>query len=282
MIRQHAPAKLNLTLNVLGRRADGYHEVRTVLQTVSLFDELTFAPAADLRFTCSDPRLAGPDNLVLRAARLLQQQAGVAAGAAIHLLKRIPVASGLGGGSSDAAAALLGLSRLWGLEYSREQLQPLAAQLGSDVPFFLWGGTALAEGRGERITPLRPLRELWFVLLPASAAAPEKTKQLFAALTPEDYSAGDATERLLAQLRDGTVDPAAFANDMTAAACRLFPAVRAAFAALDRLGARPHLSGAGPSVFAATVDREEAARWAAALHAAGVPALLVEPVSTVR
>jgi 4-diphosphocytidyl-2-C-methyl-D-erythritol kinase len=282
MIRLLAPAKVNLTLEVLGRRPDGYHELRTVLQTVSLYDELLLSSSDDLHFTCSEARLSGQDNLVVRAAQLLAERAGVRGGATIHLVKRIPAAAGLGGGSSDAATALVGLARLWELDWSIERLQPLAAELGSDVPFFLWGGTALAEGRGERVTPLPPVAGMWFVLLPASDEAGGKTKRIFAALTPVDYSSGEATARLVAQLRGGRADPAAFANDLTAAARRLFPPVNAAFSALAAVGARPHLAGAGPSVFAATTDRAEAERWAEALRARGVTAVVAEAVSNGR
>ena len=147
MLRLPAPAKVNLTFEVLGRRADGYHEVRTILQAISLADELAFEEADALTLTV-EPAGAAPveENLVLTAARLLQREVGVSGGAAIHLVKRIPTAGGLGGGSSDAATALLGLRRLWGLDLDAAALRALAARLGSDVPFFVSGGTALGEG----------------------------------------------------------------------------------------------------------------------------------------
>ena len=155
VIRLQAPAKINLTLEVLGRRADGYHEVRTVLAAVDIADELELSEADGLALTV-EPEGAVPveDNLVLRAAALLRDAAPAGAGAAIVLHKRIPVAGGLGGGSSDAAAALLGLRRLWDLDLSDRTLAELAALLGADVPFFLRGGTALAAGRGEQLTVL--------------------------------------------------------------------------------------------------------------------------------
>jgi 4-diphosphocytidyl-2-C-methyl-D-erythritol kinase len=282
MIRLRAPAKLNLTLDVVGRRPDGYHELRSILQTISLADEVRVAPNEDLKFTCSDPALAGLDNLVWRAATLLRDEAGIREGAAIELDKRVPAAAGLGGGSSDAAAALVGLARLWRLDWPLERLAALAASLGSDVPFFLWGGTALAEGRGERIRPLPPLAGLWFVLLPASAREPDKTRRIFAALPAADYSRGEATARIEAQLLAGRVDPADFANDLTATARRLFPDIERPWTALTAIGAQPHLSGAGPSVFAATADRGEADRWAERLGAAGFEALVVAPLSSGR
>ena len=167
----HCYAKINLTLEILGKRADGYHEVRTVMQTVGLADRLEVSAAADLSFTCSDPALATPDNLVYRAARLLQADYGARAGAALRLEKRIPVAAGMGGGSSDAAATIVALNRLWNLQLSPTEQRRLAAALGSDVPFFLTGGTALATGRGERITPLPPLPQYWIALRTAAPRA---------------------------------------------------------------------------------------------------------------
>ena len=173
-----APAKLNLTLEILGRRKDGYHNIASVMQTVGLQDTLHFAPRAgdEIVVECDTPDLAENParNLVWRAARLVQQARSVAAGATIRLDKAIPLAAGLGGGSSDAAATLRGLSRLWDLALSEAELQNLASLLGSDVAFFLRGGTALAEGRGEGITPLRPLTTGWFVLVTPALPCPTR------------------------------------------------------------------------------------------------------------
>src|SRR5216683_776287 len=148
-------AKVNLALEVLGRRPDGYHELSTVLQAVDLFDRLTVETAEAITLETSDPALPTDDgNLVIRAARLLRKTAGVEAGARIVLDKRIPVAAGLGGGSSDAAATLWGLNHLWGLRWRRERLIALATGLGMDVPFFLGPGRALGTGRGEVLKAL--------------------------------------------------------------------------------------------------------------------------------
>ncbi|HEY7869399.1 MAG TPA: 4-(cytidine 5'-diphospho)-2-C-methyl-D-erythritol kinase, partial [Methylomirabilota bacterium] len=150
-----ASAKVNLALEVLGKRGDGYHEIATVLQAVDLADRLRLETADTLSLHVDDPDLPTDDgNLVMRAARLLQKAAGREAGARIGLTKRIPVAAGLGGGSSDAAAALWGLSRLWKLGWPRARLRELAVELGMDVPFFLGPGRAIATGRGERLAAL--------------------------------------------------------------------------------------------------------------------------------
>jgi 4-diphosphocytidyl-2-C-methyl-D-erythritol kinase len=162
-----APAKVNLFLEVLAKRADGYHEIATLLVAVSLYDTLEFKEEAsgDVQLLSNHPNLStGPDNLVCRAADLLRQRRGVRRGARIRLTKRIPLAAGLAGGSSDAAATLAGLNRLWGLGLADGELAALGADLGSDVPFFFSAPAAWCTGRGEQVTPLPLGRPLDFVL----------------------------------------------------------------------------------------------------------------------
>ena len=162
-----AYAKINLGLEVLGRRDDGYHELRTILQTIDFYDELDFAPAeSGVHLTTSDPGLpTGEDNLVFRAASRLAERSGYREGVAIRLRKHVPAGAGLGGGSADAAATLRTLDRLWDLRASREDLHELASELGMDVPFFLHGGTALAVGRGDEVYPLRTEVDFPIVLI---------------------------------------------------------------------------------------------------------------------
>jgi 4-diphosphocytidyl-2-C-methyl-D-erythritol kinase len=150
-------AKINLGLRVLSKRPDGFHEIVTILQAVDLCDdvEITVRPEANIEILCDHPEVpSGPDNLAHRAARLAQKESAAQQGCRIVIRKRIPPAAGLGGGSSNAAAVLIGLNRLWKLSLSDRQLARMAARLGSDVPFFLHGGTMLARGRGEKLTPL--------------------------------------------------------------------------------------------------------------------------------
>ncbi|MGH7345206.1 MAG: 4-(cytidine 5'-diphospho)-2-C-methyl-D-erythritol kinase [Candidatus Rokuibacteriota bacterium] len=166
-----AAAKVNLALEVLGRRDDGYHEIATVMQTVDLSDRLVLeeADVLELRTTASDVPTDGT-NLALKAASTLRDMAGVSRGVRITLDKRIPVAAGLGGGSTDAAAVLVGLNRLWGLRWPTARLAEAAVQLGMDVPFFLRGGVALGTGRGEQLEPLAGAA-LALVLAAAAASA---------------------------------------------------------------------------------------------------------------
>ena len=164
-----APAKVNLHLEILGLRPDGFHELSMVMQSIDLTDRLCFANTADgqLHLSCDTSTLTiAEDNLVLRAARLLRERSGFAElGAAIHLEKRIPIGAGLAGGSSDGAAALVGLNRLWGLRQTNRQLEELAAELGSDMPFCIAGGTQLCFGRGDRLEPVDAAKDELAVLL---------------------------------------------------------------------------------------------------------------------
>lgn len=165
-LRLNAYAKVNLGLSVLQRREDGYHEVETVLHTVALHDEITLREAGEGVKVVADTDTVptGPDSLVYRAAALLREEHGVQRPVEIEVRKRIPVAAGLGGGSADAAVTLMGLAQMWKLRLDGRGLHTLAGRLGSDVPFFLIGGAAVARGRGERVQPLPPLPATWVVL----------------------------------------------------------------------------------------------------------------------
>ncbi len=278
MIACAAYAKVNLALEVTGRRPDGYHEVVTLLQTVSLHDTVRVAPAAGLSLSCDEPALAGADNLVLRAATLLRERCGVRQGAAIHLEKRIPLAAGLGGGSSDAAATLLALARLWDLAAGAEVLAEVAAALGSDVPFFLRGGTALASGRGEQVEALPPAPERWLVLLRPPVVLPGKTALLYRRLSPADFTDGAAARAAAAEVREGRFPTEEqLVNTFERVADEVFVGLPAAREHLQAAagGRAVHLSGAGPTLFVLFADREPAAETLRTLLAEGREAYLV-------
>ena len=167
MLILNAPAKINWFLKVLGLRDDGFHEIRSLIQKVTLYDRLTFMPA-DILSIESDAQIPLEDNLIYKTAVLLQKKCGIDAGAVIGLEKNIPMGAGLGGGSSDAAAALIGLNELWSLGLTIEDLSALAEQLGSDVPFFLYGPISFIGGRGERITPRNALKTMHVLLIKPS------------------------------------------------------------------------------------------------------------------
>ncbi|MBI4338215.1 MAG: 4-(cytidine 5'-diphospho)-2-C-methyl-D-erythritol kinase [Chloroflexi bacterium] len=276
-----AYAKVNLTLEVLGRREDGYHEVVTLLQTVSLHDQLSVRPAPGLGIQCDDPTLEGPDNLAFRAALLLQGKYAPGRGVAIGIKKGIPVAGGLGGGSTDAAATLVALDRLWGLDLGMARLLDAAAALGSDVPFFIRGGTAVARGRGEVVETLRPAPPFWMVLVCPPVRPANKTASLYRLLGPGHYTRGEATETVLERLKAGRpFEPDQFCNVFEAVADGVFPELAGYRRALEEVsGHRAHLSGTGPSLFALVPDRAAAERAAGALWARGLAAWAVSSVN---
>ena len=182
-----APAKLNLYLEILGKRPDGYHEIETLMVAVNLHDRLSFADdkSGAITLTCDDPRMPGGGaNLVVKAAERLKAASGSQRGAAIVLNKVIPAEAGLAGGSSDAAATLVGLDRLWGLNTSTEKLETVAAKVGSDVAFFLNGPAAICRGRGERVETLSLRSRLHFVLICPPAGV--STADVYRNLTPPD------------------------------------------------------------------------------------------------
>ena len=251
-------AKINLTLEVLGLKDDGFHEVKTVLQTVDLADQLDIQPAVNLKVECDVPGLDGEANLVWRAAVALAESRGIRPGARILIRKRIPVGMGLGGGSSDAAAALVGLDKLWGLSLAPEELAQVAASLGSDVPFFLRGGTALAEGRGEDISPLPSLPALGVLLICPRETLPNKTASLFSRLTAGHYSDGGITSRMVATLMSGQFVVDMVQNVFEQVAFHAFPSLSAIYRRLEAMTSSPlHLSGAGPALFCLPAGPEE-------------------------
>lgn len=255
-----APAKLNLGLEVLGRRDDGYHDIATIFLAIDLHDSLRLSPAADIELRCADAGLAGQDNLALRALRLLREASGVRQGANIELVKRIPIASGLGGASSDAAAALLAGRRLWNVPVSDASLERVAAQLGSDVPFFLKGGCALGHGRGERLETLPVPRDLWFVIVAPGTSIPRKTATLYGNLSQRDFSDGDHVAAQARRIAAGLpLDPALLGNAFARPLYRLAPRLSTLPAVMQAAGADVvAISGAGPAHYATFTDASRA------------------------
>ena len=255
----NAYAKVNLTLEVLGRRPDGYHEIASVMQTVGLHDVVELTPADDVTLECDRPGLETPDNLALKAAAGLRAEAGVRTGVHIKLRKAIPASAGLGGGSSDAAATLVGLNRLWGLGMSAGDLTPLATALGSDVPFFLRGGTAMVQGRGERVRPLPGINLEWMLIVTPAIEVPNKTATLYSALPRSGYTAGHLTRKLEARIRGGGDVPRQLLfNAFDDVAEQAYPGIREYLDSLYALGAREvHLAGSGPSLYTPVSRREQ-------------------------
>jgi len=256
-------AKVNRTLLVLGKRPDGYHELDTVFQSVDLADRLAFEDPEELKdfeLRVSDPSLAGEDNLVARAARALGAEAGVPCRGRVTLDKRIPWGAGLGGGSADAAAALRGFAALWQLAVPEGDLHRLAADLGSDVPFFLIGGRARGTGRGEVLTPLADGPPDWLVLL--SPSFPLSTPAVYRALGAGALTGPAAPSILSGSCAELFPDR----NDLEPAAESLRGEVRQLRDQLLAAGAQTaRLSGSGSTVFGVFPDPASASRAAAAL-----------------
>lgn len=266
MLTVQAPAKVNLVLEVLERRED-YHIISSIAQTVDLCDTLSFEAADDLAFTCSKAELV-QDNLVTRAASLLCERFGIRSGARMHLEKRIPWGAGLGGGSSDAAATLLALNRLWAIDAPAERLEALGAELGSDVPLFLHGGTVLVEGKGEVVHSLASHPAMHVVLLAPTFAAPEgKTGLMYRRLRPELFTRGQFVRAAAFALERGRRVPEDLMhNAFENVADEVFPDLGEDRAVLeDAAGVPVHLAGSGPCLYALLPSRAAAATTATRL-----------------
>jgi len=267
-----AYAKINLTLEVTGRRPDGYHEIISILQAISLCDTVTAEEASRLSLESPDLGCHPDENLVARAAWLLQAEHAPGRGASLRLEKRIPAAAGLGGGSSDAAAALVALNRLWELGLTRQELTRLAARLGSDVPFFLHGPTALASGRGDLLTELPALDSMWLLLVVPPVQIAAKTRTLYGSLTPADYSDGSASLKVAEGLLAGRgLDVHSLCNAFERPAFGRYPIIAQYRDELKACGA-PFvcLSGSGPSLFTLVESRTQAQAVFGALQSKGI------------
>ncbi len=264
-----SPAKINWFLRVLGRRQDGFHDIRSLLSAITLYDELALASrdTSGIELVCDHPDLPTDHrNLIVKAGKLLAEAAGIEPRATCRLRKEIPIGGGLGGGSSNGAASLVAFNRLWGLDWSVEQLAPLAAKLGSDVPFFLRGGSAVISGRGERIRPVRLQWEGWIVLIfPPFGVS---TAEVYGAWRPP---ASPPAPTLLDEMPAGVDVLRLDSRQLMAAAYNMLeqplllvrPQVGPLLDMLKRLAGRPvRVSGSGSTLFTAYDNYAEAMGFA--------------------
>ena len=282
MLTVTAPAKVNLHLEVLGLRSDGFHELAMVMQSIDLADCLQFTNTADAQITlsCDDPSLStGADNLVLKAAELLRARSGFGElGVSMHLEKRIPIGAGLAGGSSDGAAALVGLNALWGLGHPPAALESMAAELGSDMPFCVAGGTQLCFGRGEVLEPVAPTTEGLAVLLvkdPLVSVSTPWAYQRCKEISGTNYLQGEmAFEQRRQALREApwlqplrAGCPPPLRNDLQVVVAPETKAVQASIQLLQELpnALAVAMSGSGPSCFALFRDQDHCDQAAADL-----------------
>lgn len=267
-ITVRAAAKINLLLEVTGKRPDGYHELVTVFQSIGLYDYITLQEVEEgIHVHCLHPGVpAGADNLAYRAARSLLFRRPGGKGVEIFIDKHIPIAGGLGGGSADAAAVLVGLNRLWGLNLPLEELLCTGAELGADVPFFILGGTAVGRGRGELLTPLPRSPGFWVVL--ANPGFPVSTAEVYASL---DLARVRRHPDLGAMLRalescDAREVASCLGNVLEEVTLARYPILRGIKERMLEAGALGTLMcGSGPTIFALAADEGQARRVAAAV-----------------
>jgi 4-diphosphocytidyl-2-C-methyl-D-erythritol kinase len=275
MLTVYAPAKINLVLEVLGKHND-YHRISSIVQSIDLCDVLNFQPDEEVCFECNEPSLK-LDNLVTRVATLLKESTKCSLGARIELRKHIPWGVGLGGGSSDAAATLLALNELWGLRLPLSELIHLASKLGSDVPFFIHKGTALVEGKGEKVTPLPSLPSICFVLLvPPLPKISDKTKQMYNNLDAAYFTGGQFVQQALSSLRRGkAIAPGLMFNVFEKVAFDFFPGLDKYRKTLEEAGAPGvYLAGSGPCLFTFFSGEEKAGEMLSSLKKHGLECYL--------
>ncbi|MFQ5988393.1 MAG: 4-(cytidine 5'-diphospho)-2-C-methyl-D-erythritol kinase [Candidatus Methylomirabilales bacterium] len=274
-----APAKVNLFLEVLGKRADGYHEVRTILQHVDVCDEIRIMEGGEGISVESQglPSPQGAENLAYRAAALFLESCGIRTGVQIQITKNIPPGSGMGGGSSDAATTLWGLNHLLQADVAPERLRLLGARLGSDVPFFFDGPTAWASGRGEDLHPLPPFPVSWLLIV--FPGFPVSTTWAYTNLQLTD---DDKSIRVRTAAENGDYESllASSWNRFEEIVFRRYPVVRQLKEYLEACGARPALmTGSGSAVFGRARSREDAEGWAGRLREKGYAVFVVRTLS---
>ncbi len=277
-----AYGKINLGLDVLGKRPDGYHEVRMIMQTVTLYDRLRIRRTKEPGIRLSSNLYflpTGKDNLVYRAAELLMKERGVKEGVSITLQKCIPVAAGMAGGSSDAAAALIGVNRLFGLGFTRKELMERGVSLGADIPYCIMRGTALAEGIGERLRRLAPMPECFIVL--AKPPVSVSTKFVYGNLKADEIKSHPDIEGMERALQTGSLEgiAACMGNVLETVTIAAYPVVGEIKERMREDGAAAALmSGSGPTVFGIFEEKEAADRCRMKLRTDG----LVKQAYTVR
>ena len=252
-----SPAKINLTLDILRKLPDGYHEISSIIQEISLYDEIKIEKSDQLRIYCNEP-IPLKENLVLKAWKLLKNKFNIIDDVSINIKKNIPLGAGLGGGSSNAAAALKGINELFSLNLKNEELIKLASQIGMDVPFFIVGGTCMAKNRGEVIEKIRHLPKIELIL--ANPGFPVSTEEAYKSLDLANIGKKLATEKLLKIINKGNAKEIAsyLHNDFESATAKKYPAIKALKEKMISLGcSNAVMSGSGPTVFAIVEKNKE-------------------------
>lgn len=282
MLTINAYAKINLTLEVLGRREDGYHNITSVMQTIDLCDEISLVESDRVTLRSNLSSLETPSNLVLKAADILKEHTGYSGGAEIYLNKYIPMSSGLGGGSSDAAATLKALVQLWQLSLPKEELSCLAGALGSDVTYFIIGNTAIVNGRGEQVQQLPPLQTEHLVVVAPTLDIPNKTANMYANLGIEEHTDGETSVNLRRCIEErGRPSSKLLFNAFEAVAFRMFPPLDTYREQMLNAGAHSvHLAGSGPAMYSLVSSKRKAMVMASKLRRAGYRAYATSTIGS--
>ncbi len=273
LISEIAPAKINLTLEILGKRNDGYHEISSLMQTIDLCDYLTFHKNVWLQIIPEYHNLPASDNLpgfdrnnylvknlVYKTAEALKNKTGYKSGAVIELKKNIPSSAGLGGGSSDAAATLRGLNKLWNLKLSLNELAEIGASVGSDVPFFFFFSTCIVNGRGEIVKQLEAIKHKWILIILLPFEIKDKTKKLYSQVAESNYTDGSFTDKLIEKihLNPGFTSDILLFNTFEFIYSEIFEDYKKWITDFKDIGINPlHLAGSGPSVYFISDDESE-------------------------
>lgn len=269
-LRIKANAKINLALSVLGKRNDGYHELDTVMQSISLYDTVYIDKSDKITVECGE--FGGEDNIAFKTAKAFFKASGINAGANIKIEKRIPSAAGMGGGSADAAAVLVGLNRLYEAELSYEKLLNIAVGLGADVPFLIRGGTARAKGIGEILEPLKPIGGCYFLI--AKGENKPSTGQMFSLLDTAEYNKPNIEDTVSA-LNSGNLSAVFSSMDNSFAVLWQESPIKSKL--LKTKADAVSLSGSGPAWFAVYRDKERATAAEKAMKELNISAFLCEP-----
>lgn len=255
-LRVRSYAKINLGLEITGRRDDGYHDLVSVMQTISLADTLIFNPSDHISVDSGVPELAQEGDLIWKAAVALRDTTGTNQGIHVRVEKEIPSKAGLGGGSSNCATTLLVLSKIWKIGMPAETLAKIAATLGSDIAFFLHGGTALTRGRGEMVESLPDAPSRWVLLVNPRESL--STASVFQELRAEEHTNGSATLRLASREREGILDYKLMRNNLSLAAQRLCPSIKPILTELREYSSATLMSGSGSTSFGLFENKQEA------------------------
>ena len=280
-----APAKINLTLEILGKRPDQFHDLTSIIVSVNLCDEIKIEESSELEIFCSNILIKKESNLAYLVANALRNQYKISTGAKITLSKNIPVTAGLGGGSSDAATTLIGLNKLWGLGLKIDQLSPIARSFGSDITFFLHNGTAMVQGKGDIIRTLPQANIKYAVILSPDIPINNKTRLMFSKVTSSHYTNGAWPRNVDSRIRSrGDIPPELLFNVFDPISSELFPELKSTLQIFSEIWSEEiHICGAGPSLFTLVESREIATALSLLLNKkTGFKSYVVEPTKAVE